>query len=224
MLKQMHIKRFVIGGLAALCALVLVSAPVYAHDGEEHETTTKTATQTQQEKERSEKAKEELRKKLEAERKAAVEKRQDLKAAAKGRLDEAKKRVCEKRVVQIKRTVGQAAQQGEKHLAVFDTISDRVQQFYLDKKLNVTNYDALVKEVEAKRANVVALIAKTKDLKFECTDENATGKAEALKNTINALHAALKEYRTSIKNLIVAVKTAAVKVEQDPESGEEDEQ
>src|SRR5688500_134811 len=95
--------------IAALLLVPVVAAPAVAHNGEEGEETTSSRRLTE-------------------EQKAQI--REEAKKRIQGKLDAAKKSICEKRVVVIERIMNNAAKMGTKHLGVFDKILDRVQQFY----------------------------------------------------------------------------------------------
>ena len=128
----------------------------------------------------------------------------------KGRLDEAKKKVCENRATAIKRLMNQAAEQGTKKLNTFGTYTTRIQEFYSNNTLVVANYDALVAAVAAKKVAAQTAIATVKDnTSFDCNAENPVNKINAFNGQVKTMVEALKEYRASIKNLLIAVKQAA---------------
>lgn len=142
------------------------------------------------------------------------EDRQETRAAAKarmhGKLDEARKKVCEKRSERIVSIMKKASEMGQRHLNVFTKISERVQAFYAEKKLNAANYDALKTAADAKKTAAETAITDVKNtVTFDCNGENPSGTAEQFRAKIQAMHTALKEYRTAVKNLLVEVKTAA---------------
>ena len=129
---------------------------------------------------------------------------------AKQRLEGKKLELCQAREQRITSTMEQMTGRGEKHYEVFTKIADRVKAFYTDKKLTVANYDALTAEVDAKAQAVEAAIASTKSVGtvFTCNSDNPKIASTAFRDAFKAQVAALKEYRTAIKNLIVAVKSA----------------
>lgn len=175
--------------IPALAALVVlaIAVPAFAHNGTDDENSSPSN--------RSQ---------------LAQSKAEEVKQRVQGKLDEKRKQTCEKRVATINRIMTNAATQGTNHLSVFDKISERVQKFYADKGLNVANYSALVAEVNAKKAAATAAIKAVQDGKtFSCDGDNPVGKIDAFNGQIRAMHQALKDYRTAIKNLIVAVKSAA---------------
>lgn len=133
-----------------------------------------------------------------------------------GKLDDARKRICESRVKNVERIMNKAATQGQKHLEVFNKISNRVQEFYANRGLAVDNYDTLIANVSAKKVAAEVAITAVKDntTTFNCSGENPIGTADMFSGKIRAMHVALKEYRTAIKDVLVAVKTAnAARVE-----------
>lgn len=93
----------------------------------------------------------------------------------------------------------------------FATISARVEDYYTSKVVpsgkTVSNYDNLVAAIATQKTAVGTVLATTQTdaNAFSCT--NATPKAQVTKFTedMQAVKQALKTYRTSIKNLIVAV-------------------
>lgn len=139
----------------------------------------------------------------------------DAKQRVQGKLDEAKKKVCAARLNTIKKVMTDAGAMVQRHMETFDKIATRVEEFYTNKKLNVANYDELVAAVNSKKAAAQAAIATVKSQggTFDCSGTNPVGSADQFKASIKAAKQALKDYRTAITNLIVAVKSAAVKAE-----------
>lgn len=129
--------------------------------------------------------------------------------SAQKKLDEGQIKSCKAHEANIRRIASHAAQQGQTQLAVFDKISMRTQDFATDKKLTVPNYTQLLNDVKTKRAAVVAAIQKLRSTPAFTCDKDAMSAGDTLKMNIKAMRDALKDYRTSIKNLIVAVHQAA---------------
>ncbi|HLG90599.1 MAG TPA: hypothetical protein VI336_00320 [Candidatus Saccharimonadales bacterium] len=126
------------------------------------------------------------------------------------RLEGAKLKACENREKAINNILDRLAKRGERRLNVYSVIADRVQAFYEKKGLNVSNYDELLTDVNAKKAAAQAAVDEIKadEVDFACDGTDPKGAAagfkEDLKAEINALHA----YQQSIKDLIVAIKTS----------------
>ncbi len=141
--------------------------------------------------------------------------------AAKTRLADTKLKVCENRQKAITNIMARMADRGTKQLGVFTKISERTQAFYASKGRVLSNYDALVADVNIKQAaaEVAVEIVNNASVEFSCDSENPKAIVASFKESIKAMNAALKEYKTAVKNLIVGVKSA-----QGTESSEESQQ
>jgi hypothetical protein len=92
----------------------------------------------------------------------------------------------------------------------FGSIESRVEKYYTDKVQpsgkTVNNYDMLVKEIELKKSAVeLALTAAEKDAALFTCETKPKEQLMKFRDDMQTVKKALKEYRTSIKNLIVAV-------------------
>jgi|SRR4051812_13474775 hypothetical protein len=126
----------------------------------------------------------------------------------------AKERVCEthKRVVTNIET--RIASRGQKRMDVITKIAERVEKFYTDKGLTVSNYDTLVANVNAKKDAVQTTLDTIKTdatniSSFTCGDGQGKVAVTQFKTDLKAEQTALKAYQTAVKDLIVGVKTAA---------------
>lgn len=94
----------------------------------------------------------------------------------------------------------------------FDAIVKRVEEYYTTKVVpsgkTVVNYDSLVADIQTKK-NAVQTATGTKTQAsiagFSCTGDDPKGQLTQYRKDMQAVIQALKDYRTSIKNLIVAV-------------------
>lgn len=134
---------------------------------------------------------------------------QERRDAAKTRLEDAQLRACENRQRVIKNIMSRIADRGQKQLGLFTKISERVQKFYTDKGLTLSNYDELVADVNAKKAAAQAALdeIKSTSTEFECDGDDPKGVVEHFREALKTKIEALKAYRTSIRNLIVGVKS-----------------
>ena len=95
----------------------------------------------------------------------------------------------------------------------FDAIALRVENFYTTKVLakgkSLSNYDAFVGDIVAKKVLVQTALekAETDTKNFNCTGGDPKGLLNQYRLDMQAVKRALANYRTSIKNLIVAVHT-----------------
>lgn len=118
---------------------------------------------------------------------------------------------CKKKETRINTSMQKIADRKTKQLEVFNKIADRTIAFYEEKGLTLANYDALVTDVDAKRAAAEAEIAnlKTSTVDFKCDTEDPLKVSDVFKQAREGSSAALKAYKTSVKNLIVGVKSVS---------------
>jgi hypothetical protein len=198
-------------GLAA-AAFVAVSTFAYGGTASALEATEKTEARHA-----AEEKKAALQEQVEQKRAAAQERAEQAKTEAKARVAENKQRLegkkleaCEVREQRINRTMEQMTTRGENHIAVFTKITDRVKTFYAEKGKTVTNYDVLVADIDAKKQAAEAAVESARSVGdvFSCDSDSPKIASEQFREAHKAQVAALKEYRTSVKNLIEAVKSA----------------
>lgn len=223
-MKQFRSKNLARTGLIVLAAGALVfvtyGGQAYARDGVESTTTVNTNTTTRTEVEAKDSPRTtggssdtemetETTRAVNSQMEKAKESMQAKREKATERLDAAKLKVCENREKHITTTMTNLTTRGTDHLAVFTKIADRVEAFYTSKGKTVANYDTLVADVNAKKAAVETAIASAKasGTTFSCTDPNPAMAAQQFKDAHAAVVKALQDYRTAIKNLIVAVKS-----------------
>ncbi|HEX7260133.1 MAG TPA: hypothetical protein VF272_04350 [Candidatus Saccharimonadia bacterium] len=134
----------------------------------------------------------------------------DRRGEVKTRLEASNLSRCEKREAKINAILTRAATRGERQIAVFHKISERTQTFYTTKGRTVSNYDALVFEVNSKKTAAQAAVeaVKATSVSFTCDGTDPKGAAKQFKDNLKAETAALKAYKTAVKNLIVGVKSA----------------
>lgn len=140
--------------------------------------------------------------------------------AAKAKLDATKLRVCQAREKAINTIMQRMATRGQKHLDLYTAVAERTQKFYEAKGKVLSNYDQLVADVNAKKATAQAAVdtLKSKVVTFKCDGEDPKGAAQSFKDGQKAEVAALKAYRTSVKNLIVGVKSVQTTIGDNNES------
>ena len=126
------------------------------------------------------------------------------------RADQAKTRLCQARQDAIQNRMARLVKLAENMESKFTSIADRVQEYYLGSGKTVANYDTLVADIQTKKGLVDESLTKTQtDLEgFSCEADNPRGLLTQFRLDVQATKTALKNYRTSIKNLIVAVRSA----------------
>jgi hypothetical protein len=144
-------------------------------------------------------------KSLREEVKNAREKVQTVKDRLAGR----RLKACQAHRAAIQTIMTRAARRGDNHIALFSKITDRVEAFYQSKGKTLATYDQLVGAVAAKKvaAQTAVDAVKTADTTFDCSSDNPKAQVMVFRAEVKAEIAALKEYRTAAKNLIVGVKS-----------------
>lgn len=128
--------------------------------------------------------------------------------------EEAKTNSCDVRMKAVQMRSSQLTKRAKNMEDVFAKIASRVEEFYVSKGLSVSNYQTLVDAIATKKAAVDSALTEAQNAasSFSCTDTStAKTQVQAYRVAMQKVISALKDYRTSIKNLIVAVRTAAGK-------------
>ena len=131
------------------------------------------------------------------------------------RLKDNRLKMCQKGEKEINARLTNTEKLVNEMLAKFDTIAQRVQEFYNNKVVlsgkTVPTYSVLIADIAVKKAAVQTTLTNAKsDISgFSCTAENPKGQITQFKTDMQSVKKALQDYRTSIKNLIVAVKSVA---------------
>lgn len=221
-----HMNRTGIGLVTA--AFIAVTTLAYGGVAHAQEATDKQQTAQQAAEEKRAAA----QKRAEEARAAAQQRAEEAKMRAEERVTETKQRLegaklkaCEAREKRIEATMGQMTKRGENHIAVFTKIADRVKAFYEEKGRTVANYDELVAAVDTKKAAAEEAVGQAQSVSdvFSCDSDNPKIASQEFREAHQAQVAALKEYRTAVKNLIVGVKSAqsqAAKADQGTQSTE----
>lgn len=147
-------------------------------------------------------------------------------AEKKEKLEARKQKICENRSEKIKNRSERLANRAEKQLNNFTAIAERVDKFYLNKLVpkgvTVSNYDVLKADIETRKQEVKDAIeaAKAAAVSFDCSGDDPKGQLGSYRDEMKDAIAALKDFRISIKNFIVAVRTAAAKANNATSSAE----
>lgn len=127
------------------------------------------------------------------------------------RLQDAKLKACQAREDGIKKRSDQLTKMATNMLEKFDSIAQRVKDYYTSSVVpsgkTVSSYDDLVADISAKKVAVqTALIKAQNDVtSFNCDDNDPKGQMMTFREDMQGVKQELKDYRTSIKDLIVAV-------------------
>lgn len=129
--------------------------------------------------------------------------------AAKTKLADAKLKACQNREASITNIMARLSDRGQKQVDLFTKIAERTETFYTNKGKTLATYDTLVADVSAKKSAAQEAVdtVKSTSVEFKCDGDNPKGVAFTFKESLKTQIAALKEYRTAVKNLIVGVKS-----------------
>lgn len=132
---------------------------------------------------------------------------------AQTRLVQTRLRACQARENAIKKRATRLIQLAASMENRFDKHAKRVEEYYTSKVIpagkTVANYDNLVADIQTKKSAVqTALSTAQSDAdNFSCTGTDPKGQLTQYRKDMQTVKRALKDYRTSIKNLIVAVRS-----------------
>ena len=122
----------------------------------------------------------------------------------------ARQKACTAREANLNKKIANYNTRATKALAKYDSVFTKLQAFQATENLTVPTYDALVTEANAKKdaatAAVNALAAVSVDI--DCTSEDPAASVLTVKTAVETAKSSLKEYRTSVKNVLVALMTA----------------
>ena len=140
----------------------------------------------------------------------AKETRTERREAAETRLESAKLRACQNREKASQSIMMRIADRSTKQLDVFTKIADRTQVFYESKGNVAEGYGELVADVADKKATAESAISTIESMSgsFSCESDDPKGVMVEFKTALQTRNTVLKEYKTAIKDLIVAVKSA----------------
>lgn len=138
---------------------------------------------------------------------------------------EARQKSCEARKAALVKKTDNFSRNATKHLAVFNSIYDKVLAFQEEKQLTADNFAELKATVEAKKAAATTAAAAIKDLDtaIDCTSDDPAAAVATLKETVASARKALHDYRLAIKDLVVGLQNAAGSTETETETGTETE-
>ena len=176
----------------SVSARILFERPRVLHEQDE---ATSSATKREQAKQRVHDRLEKLKEKFEA------------------RLEARKEKLCERVEAKITKRSEQLVNRANRMTDRFDKIAERVKEYYTEKLIppgaTIDNYDALVADVTAKGAAVDEALANAGSSidEFDCNGDTPKGILALFRGDMRSVIAALKDHRTAVVNLIVAVRT-----------------
>lgn len=126
------------------------------------------------------------------------------------KLSKAKLKTCQKRQRNIVKKMDQLIRRNDKQLAYLDAVSSQLQQLVTAKQLTPANYTEILAAVNARRATVQASLDNMQVIKatFNCVNGDPKDAAATYTTTLRTANLALKDYRDSVKQLLLSVKSA----------------
>jgi len=137
-----------------------------------------------------------------------------IKERVQNRLTEVKLKVCQNKEQAITSRINRLSNLSINMEENFASHSARVQDYYTQKVLpsgkSVANYAALVADISTKKSTVDSAMsqARTRVFGFSCTGDDPKGQLNQYRLEMQNVKQALQQYRTSVKNLLVAVRSA----------------
>ena len=125
------------------------------------------------------------------------------------RLADARLKSCQNREKAINNITSRIVTRGTNQLNLFNTIAQRVEAFKTSKNVTVANYDQLVATLQTDQTQATNDLAAMKtNATLDCTSSDPKGMISAFQSDMKTEISDMQTYRTDVKNLIVAVKTA----------------
>lgn len=118
-------------------------------------------------------------------------------------------KACQNRETAINNIMSRVDTRAQNQLTLFSTIATRVEGFYTSKGKTVSDYDQLVAAIaSAKTQATNDLSTMQGNSTFSCSASDPKGMVTAFQGYLKAEITDLQNYRTAVKNLIVAVASA----------------
>lgn len=124
-----------------------------------------------------------------------------------------RQRACQAKENAIKKRVERLGKLAANMQEKFEAIAKRVEEYYTTKVVpsgkTVANHNSLMADIQTKKGAVQTALtqAQTDAASFTCTSDDPRGQMTQFKDDMKVVKSALKDYRTAIKNLIVAVRS-----------------
>lgn len=144
---------------------------------------------------------------------SSASKKEEKQVLKQAKLEAKKLQICEKVESKIKNRSVKMVTKAESMVTRFGKIATKVKDYYTNKLLpkggTIDNYEALVADVAAHEAAVNDAVANAQSgiSSFDCDANDPKGRLGNFKVDMQEVKTALKDYRTTIVDLLVAVRT-----------------
>jgi chromosome segregation ATPase len=122
----------------------------------------------------------------------------------------ARQKVCENRLKAVSNKLTAFNNAADKHLNRLDDVFTKLQDYQSTNNITADNYDALVTAATEKQAAATQAVAVLKDVgtTLDCTADDPAASLQATKTAAADTRDALKDYRKSLKGIVVALMQA----------------
>lgn len=203
--------KIIILGLIAMFMVVsfIFIPPVQANNGGESSDQAK--QQIEQNKQRLKDEIERQKQELQNAKKQKLQNIADKKNELKDNRADIRKKICEKSGQRARERYLSVQSRAQKINQRINSRVDRAKAFVTEHNLTIDNYDAMLADIEAKKSVAAAAAAAIEGSigQFDC--ESATGKEQMaeIKSKVAIFKTAAKDYKTSVRTFLQAVKSAA---------------
>lgn len=125
---------------------------------------------------------------------------------ANGRLTDRRLEICQQRAGRINDLLDKSTQRSRDHVALFQTITERVEAFAEKRQLSSTEYDIILLTVKQDRAKAESAIGLVEAVDFDCMSVDSQKPGLLVQEVVRAQSQSLKEYREAVKSLIIELK------------------
>jgi hypothetical protein len=124
-------------------------------------------------------------------------------------LEGPKLNTCKSHEQAIKNIMARVTDRAQKQQALYTSVAEGTEALYIKNGKTLSNYGSLVTDVNTKKsASLVAVSSLEADSQlFSCDSNNPRGQITEFQTEVKAAVNALTSYRTSVKNLIIGVKS-----------------
>ena len=141
------------------------------------------------------------------------------------RLHQVKLKVCKKKQAGLKKRSQNLVRRGQLTFTRFDRIVERVKQYYTNrlvpKGVTIENYDQMLANIEANKTAAKNALDKAEDAAgdFDCKSDDPKGQLQAFRQEMTNVIRALKNYKKSVIDFLVAVRTKAKNIKSPTATG-----
>lgn len=174
--------------------------------------------------ERANEMREKARSRAQSARENKEQRIDDIKAEVAARKLELQQDRCERREAKLQAALPRLSKNATTIKGSIDKVYDRVQGFYADGQLTVSNYQELTDEIELAKANAESSLEAlaTYELEVDCQDKRIGAQLDGFRTAVKGVREDLKAYRKSVVALVSALRAEAAEDKADDSSSEQE--